>query len=181
MLSVYISDNERTGEINSVQFLEWLEEKGHKHLADSIRNNADIHKALKPFLSGRRDRIESTLAKFSNEIATLSRSGKLRKISISLGPDPRLSRQAQNILLQMSELKASSISMSNSHDGPILNPNHGGGHIELFDKDRLDDDLEMMVNLGIFFHELRGGTVRFSLSREGAELSDDIRVRYNGT
>jgi hypothetical protein len=79
----------------------------------------------------------------------------------------------------MSERKASSLLMATSPDGPILSPNQRGGHIELYDNEFLNEDLEVMVNLGLFFHELRGGTARFSLSREGAELSDDLRVKYN--
>jgi hypothetical protein len=179
LLSVYISEIDKSSKISSSQFLDWLDDKGHQHLATSIRKDKDIHKALKPFLRSRRENIEATLSRFSNEIAKISRSGKLRRISISLGPDKRLSRQAQSILLQMSERKASSLLMVTSHDGPILSPNQGGGHIELYDNEFLNEDLEMMVNLGLFFHELRGGTARFSLSREGAELSDDLRVRYN--
>ena len=179
MLSVYISDVERHGEIGSNQFLDWLDDKWHQHLSAAIRNDDDIHNALRPFLRRRIDNIESTLVGFSNEIAKMSRSGKLRKISISLGPDKRLSKQARSILQQMSERRASSVLMASSHDGPILSPNQGGGHIELFDKEYLNEDLEMMVSLGLFFHELRGGTARFSLSREGAELSDDLRVKHN--
>lgn len=179
LLSVYISDAERSGEISSSQFLEWLDDKGHQNLSAAIRNDDEVHNALRPFLRRRVGNIESTLVSFSNEIAKMSRSGKLRKISISLGPDKRLSNQARSILQQMSERKASSVLMASSHDGPVLSPNQGGGHIELFDQEFLNEDLDMMVSLGLFFHELRGGTARYSLSREGAELSDDLRVQHN--
>jgi hypothetical protein len=164
---MYISEIDKSSKISSSQFLDWLDDKGHRHLATSIRK------------ARRRENIESTLSRCSNEIAKISRSGKPRRISISLGPDKRLSRQAQSILLQMSERKASSLLMATSPDGPILSPNQRGGHIELYDNEFLNEDLEVMVNLGLFFHELRGGTARFSLSREGAELSDDLRVKYN--
>lgn len=174
-LGIFLSEY-RTHQANNAQeFMEWLSRHNYKMLRDAIESNQVALAAIDLVLSDNRqlmidrfDRIENLMV-----ASLVSGDDNLAKLSLALNPKRTLSEQAISILRQMIDSGCSRfVFAGRGMAEPILSKMDGGdGNIEYTDRQFIEDDLTVLVRVGLLNSSISGtGGREYGATRSAKEF-----------
>jgi hypothetical protein len=155
-------------------FMDWLREQHHDHLAAAISQNKALSAELSTLFKTNHEDLVSRLTSLNQQISQIANQiegfGNIAKI---LSPVPSLSPQALSVLNQVVESGAKFVMVHKVHTG---GPNHllliGGAtaQVQYDDARFIEEDLETMVRLDLLRLEFTSkGERRFLPTRAGVD------------
>ena len=170
--------NERFGTQLS-EFIEWLQEKRHEDVALSIERNQSLAIQLKSLLSlnhqelvKRLDALDAVLSSVASHVEAFS------NLATSVRPNSILSDQAISIIKQFVASGAQEF-WEHKVLGPGGTSYHlmgsSSGKLEIAEPRFVEDDLNTLVELGIFRLDFGSrGTRKFIITRQAAQLANSF-------
>ena len=170
LLSNYKS--ERSGTQLS-DFIEWLKGKRHEDVAQSIEQNQMLAVQLKSILAlnhqelvQRLDSLDAVLASVASHVETFS------TLATTVRSDSVLSDQAMSIVEQFADSGANEMWEQKYLGGTRYHFIGGAGSLQVEEPRFIEDDLNTLIDLGIFRLDFGGkGTRRFIFTRQAAQLA----------
>jgi hypothetical protein len=164
--------SERSGTQLS-EFIEWLKEKRHDDVAQSIEHNQMLAVQLKSILAlnhqelvQRLDSLDAVLASVASHVETFS------NLATTIRQDSVLSEQAISIVRQFADSGANEMWEQKYIGGTRYHFISGTGSLEVQEPRFIEDDLNTLIELGIFRLDYGGkGTRRFIITRQAVQLA----------
>ena len=164
--------SERSGTQLS-DFMEWLKDKRHEDVAQSIEQNQMLSIQLKSLLAlnhqelvKRLDSLDSVLASVASHIEAFS------SLATAVRSDSLLSDQVMSIVRQFVDSGAKEMWERKHLGGTDYLFIDGSGHLEIHEPRFIEDDLNALLELGIFRLDFGGkGTRKFIITRQALQLA----------
>lgn len=159
-------------------FLQWLDEHKHSDLKEFVLRSQEIAAEVDNLIKADTVTIISKLEQIDTVLATiLGRIDGLQGIAHALRPNDRLSDQAISILRQLVNSDSKEFGRL-PHMGGVAFPLTSGGNIDISEQRFVDDDLNILTNLGLLNYRMgSSGTDFFGVTRDAVRLIEAIDNR----
>jgi len=171
LLSNYKSESSGT---QLSEFIQWLRDKRHEDVAIDIERNQMLAIHLKSILSLnhqelllRLDSLDEVLASVASHIQTFS------DLAESIRPSGTLSAQAMSIVKQFADSGANELWEHKSINSTRYHFISGAGQLDVQEPRFIEDDLNTLVELGLFRLDYGSkGTRKFIITRQAVQLAN---------
>jgi hypothetical protein len=151
-LGIYSSERNTFKANNAQEFIQWLDRHHFTKLKAAIESDNIATLAVEQLLKEDHQILVDKLGTIENLLGNLASSNDaLGKLSLALNPQRTLSEQAVSILRQMIDSGCSRFLVLGANIGePILaKMDGGGGNMEYTERQFIEDDLTVLVRLGL--------------------------------
>jgi len=172
LIGQFRSERGATDQSDFNDFLVWLNKSNYQNLRASLEENRGALDAVRILLSEQHEALLGKLDSIDNALAAFASSyDGFRELSLAIKPVSQLSEGALSILAQFEESGASKILEGQTYDGPYLLYLDGQGSMEIPDKRFMEDDLGVLVGLGLLRrrYDDKGQNV-YVFTRQASEL-----------
>jgi hypothetical protein len=156
------------------EFLAWLDQKRYKSVIDEITSNHLLGLSIKNLLDHNHEQVIQLLEVVNETVSKIaSRISGLQEITQAISPQISLSQQAISILTQLEESGGSAFLENKTFGGTNYIIMDGkGGSIDIVEARFADDDLSVLVSLGLLRSDINGkGHRLWRVTREGSKLT----------
>ena len=180
LVGQYRSERAGVKQADFNDFLRWLVESQHTELKGLVESNLKTSIGVKALLSEQQDVLIKKLECIDNALVSFASSFEgFSDLGQGLKPQAILSEQALSILHQFEISQASKILEVHyiSDDLILMYIDGNGGQMEVPDRRFIQDDLKLLVELGLLRHEFNSsGDNLFIYTRRASMLVKEMKI-----
>jgi len=173
LLSIFKSERTASAADEHEEFMQWLQKKRYDSLIQEITSNHLLGLSIKSLLNQNHHKVVSELNALQGVVAKLaSRLSGLNQIATSISPTIPLSDQALSVLKQLDKSGGSTfLELKTLGSTGYMIMDGAGEHIDIPEPRFADDDLAMLVELGLLRLDRNSrGDRLWKLTREASRL-----------
>jgi len=158
LISQFRAEQGITKKVETEEFMSWLAENRHESIKELLESNTNTTISVKALLSVNHEELIQRLESLDNALAIYA-SGvpELSDLANGLRPNNILSEQAISIVKQLDESGGSKILEAQKRGCIFLLITNGSkgskGQIDIVDQRFIEDDLNTLVEYGLFRHD----------------------------
>lgn len=179
LLFNYVSDERNQSEDSYKEFLQWLSDKRHEELRDTIIANVQLSDNIKQLLQDTNADLNKRFAKIDAVLASVAAHMQgVNGIASAIRPDNMLSLQAISILRQVNDAEGSLLLQMHFRGTPYLQIMDGkGGSIAPEESRFFNDDMRTLCEIGFLRPDTnkRGENI-FYLTRQAVSFLETVAI-----
>ena len=177
LVSNFKAGRQASSDDEYMDFLEWLSEKRHDEIIQSINSNPSLSSAIEGLLNQSHQQVMEKLAALDNSLLELaSRLQGFQQISHAIAPGTEMSEQALSILQQLEESGGSVFIELKFLGGSMFQVMDASAQLQIDEPRFVDDDLKKLCELGLLLSDQnKKGERLFRITRASVKYVQQVK------